>query len=158
MRQFGERAGKRRGKKAMALLASFPAAEGWKPRASPAIGARKDEAAVTANTFQAFLPRSSPPTSIFPLTLCSSSAASSFSCPFLNKKPSKSLAPHLQGGKIQFSLRCSRAFRQLWHSFIWSLKAPTIIWHCQSMCRWVDCLRQPKTMFAESQKMFTMKT
>ena len=40
MRQFGERAGKRRGKKAMALMAPLPAAEGWKPRTSPASGAK----------------------------------------------------------------------------------------------------------------------
>lgn len=40
MRQFGERKGKRRGKKAMSLLVLLPAPEGWKPRASPAIGAK----------------------------------------------------------------------------------------------------------------------
>lgn len=36
MRQIGERAGQRRGKKAMALLVPLPAAVHWKPSSSPA--------------------------------------------------------------------------------------------------------------------------
>lgn len=38
---FGERAGKRRGKKATALLVPLPAAVGWKLRSSPAVSEKE---------------------------------------------------------------------------------------------------------------------
>lgn len=41
MRQFAERAGKRGGKKAMALLVPLPAAVGWKPRSFPAVSEKE---------------------------------------------------------------------------------------------------------------------
>jgi len=87
----------------MALLAPLPTAEGWKPRASPAISVkgRKVSARKRGRKKQQYL------TTLF------SSAVSPLSSPFLNKKLSNAPAPHLQGGKIQFNPQCSRAFRQL---------------------------------------------
>lgn len=160
------------------LLTLLPSAESCKPRATLTAGAQRKTVPVSTggrteqiwpevrfscplvklNTLQASLFLSSPSTPVSPLTFQPNSPASSSSSTFLNKNLSKAPAPHLQGDKIQLSPHCWRIFRPLWSSFMWYLKAPTIIWCYQSTRRWVVFLRQHKAMFAESQKLFTMKT